>query len=97
MGEAKRKKELLARCTEELKAWGTRSIAFEIDIGTTLALCGALQLSLRHPEASKQSTAQVVRSLVFDIKSQIPAEFPAIRELIELGFHPRFDSPFEAK
>lgn len=92
MGEAKRKADLLARTAEEGKIWGERPIVLHMDLSTTLCMVGALQLALRHPKYGTMSGANQVRDLVLAIRDQVPAdEFPAIREMISLGFHPRFD------
>lgn len=91
MGEAKRKAELLARAAEEGKIWGERPIVLHMDLSTTLCMVGALQLSLRHPQHASMRGAKAVRDLVLSICDQVPEEFPAIKEMISLGFHPRFD------
>lgn len=91
MGEAKRKEELLRRVVAESQAWGDRPILLDMDLSAALVLAGALQLSLRHPEAARLPSAQTVRELVMALRDQVPEEFPAIKEMISLGFHPRFD------
>ena len=91
MGEAKRKAELLKRVLEESVDWGDRPIVLQIDLSTALSLAGTLQLALRHPEFVKLPSAASMRQLVIALRDQVPEEFPAIKEMISLGFHPRFD------
>lgn len=92
MGEAKRKAELMAKCDEEMKIWGDRLVRLDVDIQSMLIICGALQLSLRHPTYGSSEASKAVRKFLFMFKEQIGEEqFPALRELIELGFHRKFD------
>ncbi|MDE2101104.1 MAG: hypothetical protein KGL39_27905 [Patescibacteria group bacterium] len=91
MGEAKRRERLLADSKAEMERWGERRIVADMDITTLLAMTGALQLALRHPGFSARPSATAVRDLVLQFIEQIPADYPAIRELMRLGFHPRFD------
>lgn len=92
MGEAKRKEALLARCAEEMQRWGDRPVVLEMNITHAMVFCGALQLALRHEGFAQRPSSSVCRKVVFDLASQIPDDFPALRELIKLGSHPRFDT-----
>lgn len=91
MGEARHKQEMLAAAEEEMKRWGDRPLRLDIDITTCLGMIGALQLALRHPGFQKRPSADVVRKLVFAFIRQIPPDYPALKKLMELGFHQRFD------
>lgn len=75
----------------EMERWGARPIILELDIITTLAICGALQLSLRHPQFATRPSAKNIREFVMAIEKQIPPEFPTLHKIIQLGFNPRFD------
>ena len=51
-----------------------------------------VSLESRHPGFTGPSAA-LVRQQILAFRSVVPVEFPAIRELIEQGFDPRFDHP----
>lgn len=80
-----------AEAVAEMERWGDRTIVLQLDIATLLGVVGALQLALRHPQFAQRPSALQVRALIMDLEKQIPAEFPAIKKIINLGFHPRFD------
>lgn len=86
-----RKAELLPKTIEEAVRWGARPIVVEFDIGTALAICGALQLALRHPEFKGAGAAAAAYQFVKTMESSIPESFPALRETIGLGFNREFD------
>lgn len=92
MGQAKRKAELLPKVEAEAVRWGDRLIRLELDLSTMLIITSALQLALRHPTACSMKSAQTIRKFLFQFKEQVGAEdYPALQELIELGFHRRYD------
>jgi len=87
-----KKRHAMEAAAREMEQWGDRPVILEMDITTAVVMCGALQLALRHPDFAKQKSADAVRTLVFDIAEQISGEeYPAIQELIKMGFHSRFD------
>lgn len=85
------KQKTLAAADADMIAWGERPLVVDMDLTTALAVCGALQLALRHPGFAARPSAAQVRAVVNGIEQQIPAEFPGIKNLIRLGFHQRFD------
>ncbi len=91
MGQAKRKAILLPKVQAEAERWGDRLIRLEVDLSTMMLITGAIQLSLRHPSAGKMKSAEALRKFIFQFKEQIGQDYPAIQELIGLGFHPRYD------
>jgi hypothetical protein len=91
MGEAMRKQALLAAAESEMKAWGERPLVIEVDIAGALVFCGAMQLALRHPGFAARPSSKLCREIVMELADQVPEDFPALRELIRLGFHQRFD------
>ena len=91
MSEHKEKEKLLADSADEMARWGNRPIILEMDITRAMVFCGALQLALRHPGFATRPSAGEARSIVFDLANQIPEDFPALRKMIMLGFHSKFD------
>lgn len=64
---------------------------FQLDGVCALALCGQLQLSLRHPE-NKLESARMARRFVDHCISVFEHEgLPEVAQLIRLGYDPAFD------
>lgn len=85
------KVKVLAEAEADMLSWGERPLVIDLDITSALAICGALQLALRHPGFAARPSAKQVRAVVNSIEQQIPAEFTGLKKLITLGFHQRFD------
>jgi len=71
---------------------GDFKVRLELDVMQAVLLTGALQLALRHPGIQQQGIGSDLRQFIDTIKEQIPADCRGLRKLIELGFHPRFDT-----
>jgi hypothetical protein len=85
--------DLLLRVTaERSRARDHFLLPVQMDLTTTLALVGSLQLSLRHPK-NVGPTSQMVRALVAGlIEKMKQCGLPAHAELMELGNNPEYDS-----
>jgi hypothetical protein len=86
-----RKLEILKAAQAEGERWGNRRIVWDMDLATTLVVTGALQLALRHPELGGSRSGQTVREQVMALVEGMPAEFPALRELLCAGFDSSYD------
>lgn len=62
------------------------------DLSCLMAVIGALQLSLRHPEFRKKPSAHIVRHIIAHLMAGIPEDMPATRELARLGDNPQYDT-----
>lgn len=89
MGEAKQKEDLKQRAAAELAQWGETPVLLQMSISEIMVVTGALQLALRHPGFDVMPSAKVVRNVVQQIAGRVPAQYPAIAQMIRLGFYPR--------
>lgn len=82
----------LAEYSAELKRWGNREINWQLEMSQAVALCGLIQLALRHPGMKNRPSAKLARALIENFVETIPADFPKIRELLMCGFNPACDA-----
>jgi len=83
---------VLNEAADDIFKSGDLKFRLELDGMQAALLIGVLQLALRHPGIEKQAIAFELRGFIDSIKEQIPTDCRGLRKLIELGFHPRFDT-----
>lgn len=77
---------------EELKLLNPDwEVPVHFDMTSLIAIVGALQLAMRHPQFKKRPSAAVIRKIISTLITGIPEEMPATRELARLGDNPKLD------
>jgi hypothetical protein len=66
-------------------------IEMHIDVLEGLSLLGALQLSLRHPNFKKTTTAKFIDAFARSLQETIVKKAPGLEFLCEAGWNERFD------
>jgi hypothetical protein len=85
-------KQLIVDAAHEQKRAGDWKIQFSLDLNTTLALIGNLQLALRHPANQSGTSYEVARDLIDDIHTGLKERgFHAHARMIEFGDDPAHD------
>ena len=68
----------------------SQSITVEIDCITAISIIGQLQLASRHP-ANNGLSQKEAEKFARLMQAAIAAKFPAMTELMELGWNPDYD------
>ena len=63
-------------------------LAIELDFGVLIAIIGACQLALRHPDYPRYSHGLLTRWIT-DVANSLPSE--QVRQIILNGFHQEYD------
>jgi hypothetical protein len=89
--KAEEKQQLAQDVISEMHRWGSRPVLWQMDISTAVSTCGCLQVALRHPDFARSPSANQARQFIMNFRDCIPDDFPALKRVIDLGFHSRFD------
>lgn len=65
-------------------------VNIEIDGLMTFMLISQLQLALRHP-SNRGGTSEDIRQFTVQLQNQLAKRSPAIKSILEKGWHPEFD------
>ncbi len=82
---------LIQAAKDEVERAGEWKIQFELDLSSSLAMCGNLQLALRHPLNAGPSAA-IARRLIDDLHNGMKERgFVAHAQMVALGDDPSYD------
>lgn len=74
-----------------IKELDGKRIPVDCDAASLFCVVSALQLSLRHPEFKKISTAKIVARFIEGAKEKLDPTGGAIRQLLDMGDNPDLD------
>ena len=83
---------LTKRAAAVLREWNRPVVLTMQDINLAVGLIGAVQLALRHPEAAKSPTMQMVDGMIRALIDSIDPDHGDVFQFLMMGFHEHWDN-----
>jgi len=82
---------LMFQAQRYMETLGVRAVNLTLDLEIAIGMIGFVQLGLRHPEANRTPTAEMMRAFLNQLIGQIDPKCGPLYEILMRGFDEDFD------